>query len=114
MDDPLIAGIQAAAFLAVILLSLVNIFKGKYWFSLLGLVTGLVIVVIGAIRLAKPDSAWARRFYPAEKMKLAIERFPEHAAGVELDPEKRTAPPVGHWLGGVALAVAAAIGVAHS
>jgi hypothetical protein len=47
-------------------------------------------------------------------MKLAMERFPEDAEGVALDPAQRTATPVGYWLGGLAIAIAAAMGVAHS
>jgi len=33
--------------------------------------------VIGAIRLAKPNSTWARRYYGSEKMQLAHMRFPK-------------------------------------
>jgi hypothetical protein len=31
---------------------------------------------VGAIRLAKPDSFWARRFYDDEKLGRAHDRFP--------------------------------------
>jgi hypothetical protein len=96
-----------------LILALITCFKGKYGFGVLAMVT-YVFGIVGAIRLAKPDSPWARRFYSAEKMKLAMERFPENAEGVELDPEKRTsAPYIARWIGALALAVAAAIGAAH-
>lgn len=41
---------------------------------------------VGAVRLALPSSAWARRYYDAEKLERARERF---AADVEAehDPE---------------------------
>ncbi len=48
--------------------------KGKYGL----LASGLFIHpcwVFGAIRLAKPDSHWAQRFYGPEKMNLARIRF---------------------------------------
>lgn len=90
-----------------LLLALVNSFKGKYWFGLLFWLPP--VVAIGAVRLAKPDSAWARRFYSREKMGEAMERFPDHAEGVELEPDARTAPPVGRWLGAFAIAISAAM-----
>ena len=48
--------------------------KGKYGFLAAGLLIGLFWIV-GALRLAKPDSWWARRFYDEEKMRRARERF---------------------------------------
>ena len=48
--------------------------KGKYGFLAAGLLIGLFWVV-GAIRLAKPESWWAKHFYDPKKMRLARERF---------------------------------------
>jgi lysyl-tRNA synthetase class 2 len=44
--------------------------KGKYWSALVGTFIPLVSLV-AAIRLAKPDSPWGRRRYPAGARKLA-------------------------------------------
>jgi hypothetical protein len=49
---------------------------------------GLALVVAGALRLARPDSFWARRFYDAAQVDLARRR----AAGQEATPP---APPPG-------------------
>ncbi|MFF5208633.1 hypothetical protein [Streptosporangium sp. NPDC000396] len=51
------------------LLSLVTLFKGKIWTGLIGIyVTPLALV--GAIRLARPGSPWARRRYEPDSGKL--------------------------------------------
>ena len=62
----------------------VNGLKGKYVFTVLAIL-GSLWAVIGAIRLAKPNSWWARhRYLPLEdperpssygKMRLSIERY---------------------------------------
>jgi hypothetical protein len=44
------------------LLAVVVLVKGKIWTGLLGLFLP-VLLVVGAIRLARPASPWARRFY---------------------------------------------------
>jgi hypothetical protein len=50
--------------------------KGKNNLVLAGLLIGGVIVWwIGAIRLAKPDSYWARRYYDREKRDRSEARF---------------------------------------
>jgi hypothetical protein len=36
----------------------------------------VVMLIVGAIRLAKPTSTWARRYYSEERMRAAILRFP--------------------------------------
>jgi hypothetical protein len=54
--------------------------KGKAWF----VITGIVCLpfarisfwpVIGAIRLAKPNSAWARLYYNEDKMEIVRKRY---------------------------------------
>lgn len=56
-----------------LLLVLVNLTKEKFATALVGLVVSPVCVV-GALRLAKPSSPWAKRFYGEKKMKRAVER----------------------------------------
>jgi hypothetical protein len=56
----------------------INLLKGKYWFAFLGIV-GILNVLwwVGAVRLAKPKSWWARRYYVgdrAHKLEEAIAR----------------------------------------
>ena len=113
MNDILYGLAELAVFGGALVLALASSFKGKYWFALLAMVTGPIVGAVGAARLAKPDSPWARRFYSREKMARAIERFPNHGEGVELDPERRTGPPIEYWLGVLAIAVAAAISARH-
>ena len=50
--------------------SLLAILKGKPWLGLFGLFVP-AIALVGAIRLAKPGSPWARRFYKADSRRLA-------------------------------------------
>lgn len=52
----------------------VSIIKGKLATGLIGLVVPIVATV-GAIRLAKPSSVWARRRYSGPKLKRAEQRF---------------------------------------
>ncbi len=52
-----------------VLLAAITIFKGKLFLGLLGVFVPPVSLV-GAIRLAAPDSAWARRFYEPGGRKL--------------------------------------------
>ena len=74
------AGPNAAWTLSVgilvnIALVLISLFKGKIWTGLLGIFVPLVALV-GAIRLARPDSAWARRRYrpDGKKARRALRR----------------------------------------
>ena len=68
-------------------------FKGKPIFTTIGLLApflpsvgmlpGYIIVllpVIGAIRLAKPHSSWARKYYGEDKLRIARDRFPKAAS----------------------------------
>ena len=58
--------VAAALFIAVLVLSVlagvVTAMKGKWGFFFLGLFIG-IFWIIGAIRPAKPDSYWARKFW---------------------------------------------------
>jgi len=51
--------------------------KGKWWFVVLAVVLpGFVFVTFaGALRVAKPESLWARVFYDENEMLHSIERF---------------------------------------
>ena len=54
-------------------LTLVTALKGKFWLALLS--TFLPIFgIVGAIRLALPNSPWARRRYSPDKFALAVHR----------------------------------------
>jgi hypothetical protein len=66
--------IVLAGLLASVVTGVVTGLKGKYGFLAVGLLIGL-FWILGAIRLAKPDSWWAKRFYDEEKMRRARERF---------------------------------------
>ena len=63
--------------MAAIVLSAVVVcaLKGKYVFAILGLVFG-IFAIVGAIRLAKPDSWWAQNRYDEEKLQAASARHP--------------------------------------
>jgi len=75
------------------------IYKRNYWAAGLGLVLP-VVAWVGAFRLARPNSWWARRFYlEGEKMRRAEARF---GPRVEDEPTKgwgfsADAPPRWPW-----------------
>jgi hypothetical protein len=48
--------------------------KGKPWLLLIGLLIGWCWI-FGALRIAKPQSWWARRFYDRSKLMQARMRF---------------------------------------
>jgi hypothetical protein len=54
----------------------VCLLKGKVWCGVLGVYIGL-IALIGAIRLARPGSPWARWRYPPGSRKMARARARE-------------------------------------
>ncbi|WP_242888122.1 hypothetical protein [Actinomadura litoris] len=56
-----------------LLVTLVALVKGKVWTGLIGLFIGIVAIV-GAIRLARPGSPWARRRYGERKLARAAAR----------------------------------------
>jgi hypothetical protein len=62
-----IVGLSVAA-------AVVTALKGKPWFFLLGLVIGWCWI-FGSLRLAKPNSWWARRFYDDAKLTQSRMRF---------------------------------------
>jgi lysyl-tRNA synthetase class 2 len=70
-----------AIFSIHIALVVVTLLKGKVWFGLIGIVVSFVALVC-AIRLAKPRSPWARRFYKpgSRRLQRAEERQRRHDA----------------------------------
>ena len=56
--------------------------KGKPWLLLLGLLIGWCWI-FGSLRLAKPQSWWARRFYDSAKMNESRTRFKVPAPAFE-------------------------------
>ncbi len=65
--------------LAVLAISTVAVLKGKLFLAVAGMLFPLVGLV-AAIRLAKPDSPWARRRYPegSRKLERSSARFERH------------------------------------
>lgn len=63
-----------------IVLALICASKEKFWMAL-GSLLVWPIGAVGAVRLAKPHSLWARRFYRDERLKSSRERYPEAGAG---------------------------------
>jgi hypothetical protein len=68
----------------------VTVAKGHVALFVAGWLLGGLIWPIAALRLAKPNSAWARRFYGAEKLERSQRRYPD------IEPSQRSnAGPVG-------------------
>ena len=67
-DDGVVTILATIA--VVLAIALVAVLKGKYVLAVTGMLVPLVALV-GAIRLAKPDSPWARRRYRPGSAKLA-------------------------------------------
>lgn len=77
MLEYVIAGLAVAVL--IILPALVTGLKGRYGLLLIGFVIpGVVVWVIGALRLARPGSFWERRFYSPEKRRRSLERHRDH------------------------------------
>jgi hypothetical protein len=64
------AGTLALIGTGLFVLAAITLLKGKVWTGLFGLVIPLLLVV-GALRLARPDSPWARWRYQGRPGKLA-------------------------------------------
>jgi len=64
----------------------VCLMKGKRFFALFGYFgIGVLFVWVGAIRLALPDSRWARHFYDDDKLARSRARFSE---AMEVESER--------------------------
>lgn len=55
--------------------------KGKIYFAIIGVFLP-ILAIVGALRLAEPDSAWARKFYPtnSRKLKASVARYKYYEA----------------------------------
>lgn len=79
------AFVGIASVLAVNLtLTVICLLKGKIWCGVLGIYISL-FALVGAIRLARPGSVWARRRYPAGSRKLARATAREKRYGQPVD-----------------------------
>jgi hypothetical protein len=77
-----------ALFVAVVVFTVICVLKGKTWMAVAGWAltvltfgSGVLVLAIGAVRVAKPGSRWALRRYANVpfKQKLAEVRFPKEA-----------------------------------
>ena len=69
--------IVAYHFLSVVC-AVICLLKGKLIVGVVGFLLWPVALV-GAIRLAEPNSFWARRFYDEDKLQRSRDRYPDHA-----------------------------------
>ena len=80
LNEPLSVGVTAFTVVQALALSVISFLKGR-------IALGVVAVFIpgfglwAACRLAKPNSAWAHRFYGDEKLTRAAHRFPPDRRG---------------------------------
>jgi hypothetical protein len=65
-----------------LILVIVNFAKEKFGIGVVGLFLSPVSLV-GALRLARPHSLWAKLFYGEKKRARAEARFEEHRRGVD-------------------------------
>jgi hypothetical protein len=94
-SDPSAGGQVAGIALVALALGLVIVsaLKGRWWAFFFLLVPILVFALpFTALRLAKPNSWWARRFYGDEKMATAIKRHGIVPADRVDQPVPSTAP----------------------
>ena len=91
-DDSLLVIILTI--LITLAISAVAIFKGKFFMGVAGMLFPL-IGLIGAIRLAKPDSPWAKRFYEPGSKKLAKseKRYERHTRRYQSFQDKVAGAP---------------------
>ncbi|MCW2983792.1 MAG: hypothetical protein JWR63_1362 [Conexibacter sp.] len=79
LDDPESVTATAAVATVVVLLAIMCFMKGRILLGVLGLFVP-VFAVVGAVRLAQPNSPWARRRYGPKRLARAQARFAEHRA----------------------------------
>ena len=79
---------------AYIWLTAICVQKGKGWMAVCGWILFTPLLLIGAIRIAKPTSSWYAR-YEREPWKMAASqtRFPKQAYELELRKQLTAAEP---------------------
>ena len=84
------AGLWLIFYAAAIIICFQKGKKGFGWMGIFGFLVPVlwVLVVVGAIRLAFPDSRWARERYGPEKMARAEERWPDQFVPQDLRESK--------------------------
>lgn len=60
----------AVSIVITLVFALIAVFKGRYFLGVAGIVVPF-LALVGALRLARPHSPWARRFYKPGSAKLA-------------------------------------------
>jgi hypothetical protein len=73
----------ALALVAWLVLLVMCLLKDKMLISVIGFLTGafgVPVLAYGALRLAQPQSFWARRFYAGDKLERASMRYPGKGA----------------------------------
>jgi hypothetical protein len=83
-----VLGVVGAAGVLGVVLALVCAAKEKFWMALASLLVWPVGAV-GAVRLAKPGSLWAHRFYRDGRLQRSRERYP--GAGADSGPPEPAA-----------------------
>lgn len=74
--DPLSLAGGLLALSSLVVFGVSTALKGKPFVLIAGAVLTPVVWVLGSLRLAKPNSYWARRLYGEQKLARAQERFP--------------------------------------
>jgi hypothetical protein len=64
--------------------AVIAILKGRWEYIFLALLLTPVVPWVAALRLARPDSFWARHFYGWYKMERSRHRFPDDGSPVDL------------------------------
>lgn len=75
VSTPLAVAYAVALFALVLTPGAITLLKGQRVLFLAGLAFGGLVWAITALRLARPDSWWARRFYDADKIQRALQRY---------------------------------------
>jgi hypothetical protein len=96
VEDVVFAIVGALGVFAI-LVALVNLAKEKFGMAIIGLIV-LPVGLVGAFRLGRPRSLWARLFYRDGRQARSAERFGDEPAG---GPTVRARPTAGQSAGEV-------------
>jgi hypothetical protein len=99
--SPVVAVAASVLVLVIVAFVVVTLLKGKIWTGLLGLFVPLVVVlaVVGAVRLARPHSPWARWRYGGEAQEKMV-RAQRRECQYERKPLVRLGVHVQNLVGG--------------